>query len=111
MKFFMFNQNDSGGSFELTSKVCHRVVIEAETYEDAEKKAFELGVYYGVDEGVDCYCCGDRWYAGDLVELNVNETIVSYCQRLANEYGRTVPDIRIFYADGAVKEIFVEKKE
>jgi hypothetical protein len=34
------------------------------------------------------------------------KNIEQYAQFMANQYGHTTPDIRIFYADGTVKEIF-----
>jgi hypothetical protein len=34
------------------------------------------------------------------------ETLESYCQFMADEYGWTKPDVRIFYKDGAIKEFF-----
>lgn len=37
-------------------------------------------------------------------------TIEEYAQFLANEYGATKPDIRIFYKNGNVKEIFKSEK-
>jgi hypothetical protein len=38
------------------------------------------------------------------------ETIESYAQYMADEYGWTTPDVRIFYKNGEVKEIFIKKK-
>lgn len=58
MKFFHFNQNNSGGSF--TGPANH-VVVEAENAYDANYRA-ESEVYFdGCDDGLDCPCCGDRW--------------------------------------------------
>lgn len=111
--FFIYNQNNSGGSFVTNKNLCHRVCIEANNEKKAEEKAEELGIYFnGVDEGIDCPCCGDRWHIaeeevfpiryGDLVF----ETPEEYLQILSNEYGGwTTPDARVFYKDGTVKEI------
>lgn len=125
MKFYEFAQNNSGGNFITDDRVCHRLFIEAEDVNEATEKALELGVYFdGVESGVDCDCCGDRWsrpwdddplvfpeemggWRKDKVILN---DIVEYAQFLADEYGWTTPDARIFYKDGAIKEIFKEKK-
>lgn len=63
MKFFEFSQNNTGGSFDVDDKLTHRVLIEADTAEEATAKAEELGMYWdGVENGMDCECCGDRWY-------------------------------------------------
>lgn len=151
--YYLFDQNNSGGFFEVNDKLCHRLFIEANSLEEATKKAEELGCYWdGVASGIDCSCCGDRWYGGDEIDMdqlreysvvdfrseeswyrqygkytvadppkyeksfNIGRfagkisflTIEEYAQYLANEYGWTTPDSRIYYADGTVKEIFRE---
>ncbi|WP_144666767.1 DUF7296 family protein [Bacillus altitudinis] len=155
MAFYEYSQNNSGGHFEVNEKLCHRLFIEADSHSESESIAEDLGVYFnGVDDGVDCGCCGDRWYSGnevDLLEINENGYEVSvydglgdaekvwcdgygayeihtepdwqknifrkfsgkikfrdieeYAQFLADEYGWTTPDARIFYKDGSVTEI------
>lgn len=63
IKFYEFSQTNSGGYFKHDDHLTHWMIIEADNQEEAEKKAFDMGVYYdGVREGVDCACCGDRWY-------------------------------------------------
>lgn len=60
--FYEFSQNNSGGSFDVDDKVCHRLFIEADNLSEAIFKAEQLGCYwYGVASGIDCPCCGDRW--------------------------------------------------
>jgi len=160
LHFYEFNQNNSGGDFHCDDKVCHRLVIQAHSYQEARRKALELGVYFdGCSLGLDCGCCGDRWSdwekdpIDDKDDWNENSVgvyshyddaegrwhkkygiyeivekpewneeysrefrgkikfkgIEEYCQYLANEYGWTKPDVRIFYHNGNVKEIFTEK--
>lgn len=63
-------------------------------------------------EGWDCPCCGDRWYPypdeiNSLKEYDGD--IKAYAQELANKYGWTSPDGRLFYADGRVEEIYIEE--
>lgn len=167
-KFYEVSQNNSGGSFDVNEKVCHRLFIEAKSEEEATSIAEDLGCYWnGVSEGMDCPCCGDRWYGVDEVNLNDMNTkwngyevaewldgkkhqseseklesfkskysgftwlvepvidskygsrrvigrvkldnIEQYAQILANLYGWTTPDARIFYLDGNVKEIHKNK--
>lgn len=109
MAWYEWAQNNSGGFFEEEKNgVCHRLFIEADTYDLAEQKVFELGVYYdGVDEGYDCECCGDRWYSGNEV---TEESVEKYAQKLATKYGWTSPDARLFYKDGTIMEIFGSKR-
>jgi hypothetical protein len=156
--FYEFNQNNSGGSFMVDDKVCHRLIIEADSEDEATNKAIDLGVYFnGCEEGSDCSCCGDRWYgcneltfpkeyssfpkeeAEELASTYGAEvyaikyekgrtpytnwkglvsdhgvlfkTPESYAQYLADEYGWTTPDIRIFYKDKTIVEINSRKKK
>lgn len=106
MKFYSWDQNNSGGHFYVDENLSHRVVIEANTYKKAEVKAFKLGIYYdGVDEGLDCDCCGDRWYAGHELDDRYlkGKTLDEYLQGEADEYGWEDPDIIVHYADGTKK--------
>jgi len=115
-KFYMFSQNNSGGTFAVDDRLCHRVVIQALTEEEAVSKAEDLGCYWdGCDNGIDCNCCGDRWYKSpEEVKLPMKKstyhsqikTVKEYCQYLADSYGWTTPDSRIFYKSGKVVEIF-----
>ena len=152
MKWFEFGQNNSGGTWDVSDKLCHRVFIEAESPTAATDIAEELGIYFdGCTKGLDCDCCGDRWsplWSNDGktfpfaystfdketaekfakkygVEVRESEKpghqknnpmvvfpdIESYAQFLADEYGWTEPDGRLFFADGKVKEIFVNVSE
>ena len=64
LKFFTFNQNNSGGSFVSNETVDHFVIIQAENTRQANDKAEAVGIYFnGCDQDIDCSCCGDRWYA------------------------------------------------
>jgi hypothetical protein len=62
-QFFLFRQNNSGGSFDVNDAVAHSVIIEAYSVKDANARAEDVGIYFnGCDTGADCFCCGDRWY-------------------------------------------------
>jgi hypothetical protein len=67
-KFYTFNQNNSGGSFDHYSEkgISSTVIIEATSAGAANTKAEEIGIYFdGCEIGVDCECCGDRWSEAD----------------------------------------------
>lgn len=114
--WYQFNQNNSGGYFITNDKVCHRLLIEAETFTEAVEKAEDLGCYWdGVSKGIDCSCCGDRWSQWDDEPVNLTgiawkdlnfSTIEEYAQYFADDFGWTTPEIRLYYKDGNVKEIF-----
>lgn len=74
--FYQFRQNNSGGSFtyDENNGISVNVIIEANSVDEANMKAESIGLYFdGCDSGLDCECCGDRWYEqwhneeGDLV--------------------------------------------
>ena len=59
MSYFKFRQNNSFGHFVGTPLV----FVQADNAADANSIAQDHGVYFnGVADGVDCDCCGDRWY-------------------------------------------------
>lgn len=63
-KFFTFDQNNSGGKFDvyLEEGISETVIIEAADYTQANDRAEEIGLYFdGCENGFDCECCGDRW--------------------------------------------------
>lgn len=77
MSWYLFDQNNSGGSFDVDDKVCHRLFIEANNEDEAIAKAEELGCYWnGVANGIDCPCCGDRWscYYVNTVDIEKYKT-------------------------------------
>jgi hypothetical protein len=61
MPFYTYWQNNSGGVWDGPAQ---NVVIEAPSAEMANDRAEKLaGIYFnGVDDGIDCECCGDRWH-------------------------------------------------
>ena len=109
--WYEFTQNNSGGSFVVDDKVCHRIYIEADNFGKAVSIAESLGCYWnGVEKGIDCPCCGDRWSKWNnhpiSFEKNNSKSIEEYAQKMSNKYGWTYPDARIYYKNGDVKEIF-----
>jgi hypothetical protein len=63
--FYTYDQNNSGGVFDVNEWVTKFVIVEADNAADADKRAQDIvGIYFnGVDDGIDCPCCGDRWYS------------------------------------------------
>lgn len=65
MRYYHFSQNNSGGEFDFDESkgITRHVVIEAENASEANQIALRIGMYWnGVSEGIDCSCCGDRWW-------------------------------------------------
>lgn len=64
-KWWEFSQNNSGGSFihDPEKGIGYLVFIEARNSDEASARAQDIGIYFdGCREGMDCSCCGDRWY-------------------------------------------------
>lgn len=63
--FYHYSQNNSGGGFDIDEYVGIGVdvFVEADTAEEADAYAEDIGIYFdGCRAGLDCDCCGDRWY-------------------------------------------------
>jgi hypothetical protein len=61
--FYTFVQNNSFGTFVEDDNLDEFVIIEAESADEANHIAESIGIYFdGVEKGIDCPCCGDRWY-------------------------------------------------
>ena len=62
--FYTFNQNNSGGRFtyDESKGLTHVVIVEASSAQHAKERGEEIGLYWdGVQNGMDCNTCGDRW--------------------------------------------------
>lgn len=61
--FFLFIQNNSGGSFDFDADkgIGLNVAFEANSEDEAVERAQNVIYFDGVDKGLDCPCCGDRW--------------------------------------------------
>jgi hypothetical protein len=58
MTYFIYRQNNSGGSFDLPAV---KVAIKADSPADADAIALENGIYFDPEFEIDCDCCGNRW--------------------------------------------------
>lgn len=69
--FYEFDQNNSGGTFDVDENVCHRVIIEATSQEHA-CAIFEPMIY---SQTSSCACCGDRWSPEYADKINIAKII------------------------------------
>jgi len=110
MKFFTYNQNNSGGDFWYDEKrgISTFVIIEAESASKADARAEEIGLYWdGVGSGTDCDCCGDRWHpkydgGGDAIPSVYGVPV--HFLTVKNELSRWQSGYECFvhYADGRI---------
>jgi hypothetical protein len=103
--FYTYRQNNSGGRF-IGYKY---VIIEAENAERANEIAQDNDVYFnGCSAGLDCSCCGDRWYPA--FEGDCSEEPMIYGDP-AKEFSDTFHEpgefLKIVYLSG---EVFTSNK-
>ena len=110
-KFYTFNQNNSGGSFQYNKRagITHYVIIEAVDCNHAISRAESIGLYFdGVEEQRDCPSCGDRWYKPYADEGRSEPMIYDapVATHKRSEYGFFKDDqkeIAVHYLDGCVE--------
>lgn len=106
--WFLFRQNNSGGFFHTDANVCRQVYIQAETPDQANARAEELGIYFGgVASGLDCECCGNRWSRVDEYDrVTFGEHVTSIIEQIKHDaaaestYWWTDPGAILHYANG-----------
>jgi hypothetical protein len=100
LRWFTFNQNNSGGFFVRDENVCETVCIQASCAAEAVLRAAVF-----CDNSDSCPCCGDRWSFwvedsdGEEVPSVYGEPIAkldpTYCRKSA----------KLHYSDGTVKTV------
>ena len=114
--FYTYIQNNSGGSFKITKKIKHYVIIEADSAKEADEKAKSIGLYFdGVKNGRDCPCCGDRWSRADEHDCGIEGTkepeiwgqgSLKYLKE--KEWSLWKEEAIVYYKNGKI-EVFSEK--
>lgn len=118
MNFYVYTQNNPGGELIFTDELSVFVAIEAENPEDSDEHARRLGIYFdGVEDGVDCRRCGDRWFRTSddkYSKINIEKegSALAYMEKKASWEIRW-NDIMgyIHYASGHKDTIYAPKKE
>jgi len=115
--FYTYQQNNSGGSFDINPDqgISVFVVVEADHAAEANRRAIGIGLYFdGVYRGIDCECCGNRWYKAwegtgcDTPSLYSNP-IDGAKARFA--WARNAPEGFIHYKDGLMKAVWVKDSQ
>ena len=104
MKFYTFNQNNSGGYFIENDHVACHLIIEARGLWEAIDKMLDITEDYSEF----CPCCGPRWWgsANEYARPMIYDTD-AYKYR-----GGILGDsIIIYYADGRVEKLGYEEDE
>ncbi len=124
LRWYEFDQNNSGGVFVMNEDVSIKVFIQAKHTPSANQIAEDIGIYFdGCEQGMDCDCCGDRWYrVGDHLasfttyfwrgENAEYDNISDYAQALANDSmwaKKGKPAMILYFANGSIKRFYKQK--
>lgn len=119
MPFFEYSQNNSGGGFDTDHDggLSHYVIIEADSAEEANRKAGDIGLYF--DGEGDCPCCGNRWYPawdgsdGDVVPSHYGTPIqdVAFGEGPNRKWIKDGPEAYVHFKDGKVQGYGLPPKE
>ena len=109
-KFFTFYQNNSNGYYEIDDNLAEYVIIEAHDYQEANEKAEEIGIYFdGVDIGIDCECCGDRWTRQWDDDDGTNEPTI-FGKPIKEYLDDDSKQYRIHYINGVIEWSYTKSK-
>ena len=87
-----FRQNNSGGYFTSPAEMI--IVVAAKNENHALETAGKAGLYlHGVQLGLDCECCGDRWsnYASEFENAADAKAYAESVSGLKTQYSGDVP--------------------
>ncbi len=95
--FFTYQQNNSGGYYEIDDTVAQVVIIEADSPEEANERASDIGIF----SYWSCECCGERFSS--------KSDLASGCESVEEafkeaDWMRDDKQVRIYYKDGTVSK-------
>lgn len=100
LKWFCFDQNNSGGSFVIDDNVAHTVFVQARNADEAVQKAEKF-----CDNSDSCPCCGDRWSFW-VDDSDGHDEPQRYGEKLSEmKAGMFRSEIRLHHFDGSVERI------
>jgi hypothetical protein len=100
-KFWVLNQNNSGGYYINNEIVKEYVIIEARNVENCQQKAGNIFEDYREC----CSCCGERWDDDLLIEDESTKTPNIYAKEINLEAELSPDDgnVVIYFIDGTQK--------
>ena len=104
--YYTYSQNNSGGTYDVDTRVTFHVIIQAFDSNQADARAEEIGIYFnGVSSGRDCGCCGDRWNFAS--HGTFKPEIYGEDAHTANNMWSNPGDVfcRVYHLNGRVSEI------
>lgn len=104
--FYTYNQNNSGGTFvhSKSKNIAHYVIVEAESKEDADNRAEDIGLYFdGCANGQDCSCCGDRWSRAWEEGTETPEVFGKHPNDHEDSWFKKGDSVAVHYKDGQIE--------
>lgn len=127
MPFYSYHQSNPGGNFD--SNQPRELFIEAKSGQEADDRASKYHVYFnGCEDGIDCNCCGDRWYSNaNSWSDHGSETPILHGYEIRPDtttkdivlekpevltYGFDYPyDVVVYYADDTEKRLTITQED
>lgn len=102
MKWFEYDQNNSGGYFIRNDTVADKIFIEAENADTANCKAIDITEDYSDF----CECCGERWSFHNDDNDGTDEPMI-YNTKVRDGFGSFYHDgyILLHHANGTVERL------
>ena len=101
MAFFVYQQHNTGGSWVTTAALSKWVIIEAEDARQANSTAERIGmVFDGVEKGIDCACCGDRWYPARDDDQGISRMVTGEGRVKVMADRSSITDTTIYWHNG-----------
>ena len=107
LKWFMFDQNNSGGSFVQNDVVCEYVGIQARNAAEAISTAQTLFEPYSDY----CPCCGERW-SYDVEDDDGTDVPSIYGESIYESKKSWIREkVILHYADGKVERVILKERD
>lgn len=108
LKWFHYDQNNSGGYFIIDDEVAEDVFIQAPSAAEAEERANAL--FDGCSEY--CECCGPRWSTGYVSDKDGTDVPMRYGTPITEETASAYRNqARLHYYDGRIEAVKYKTKE
>lgn len=102
LKWWCFNQNNSGGDFDEDDNVAHHLYVQAVDVAHAVARAEKITE----NQSYSCPCCGDRWSFWYADEDDGYDTPMNYGKPPeATDMWMARPN-RFHYLDGRVTKLY-----
>jgi hypothetical protein len=102
LKWFHYDQNNSGGYFIVNDVVAEDVYIQAPSAAEAEERAEQIFEPYSEF----CDCCGERWFLGYVRDVDGYDVPTNYGTPITEVTATAFREqARLHHYDGRVETV------